>query len=57
MAPILQNFEVVSGQRINLSECGLAGINVEDSIVGDLAEMTNCEVLQNPRAESFWVPW
>lgn len=39
---------MVSRLRINLSKSALAGINVEDSTVGNLAEMTNCEVLQGP---------
>ena len=65
---LLQIFEVVSGLRINLSKCGLAGINVEDSRVGQLAVMVGCEVTPwpltylgvplggNPRAETFWDP-
>ena len=44
MLSLLQIFEVVLGLRINLSKCGLVGINVEDDLVRQLAEMVGCEV-------------
>lgn len=65
---ILQVFQLVSGLRLNLGKCGLAGLNIHQEVVDDLAGIVGCEVLNwplvylgvplggNPRSESFWEP-
>lgn len=48
MFTLLQVFEVVSGMKINKSKCGLAGINVENSVLSSYATPVGCSVKQFP---------
>lgn len=41
---ILRNFEVISGLKINFNKCCILSLNMEQSIINQMADFLNCEV-------------